>query len=200
MKIGILGAGSVGQSFARAVLPLGHDVMLSSRAPHSEAMQQLAQELGAPVSTVAETITFGDLIALALRWDAVPGVIAQGRWDGKVIVDMTNRFGGGSGFSAAQDLARLAPDAQVVKAFNTLGAEHYTNPIFDGQAATLFIAGDSPDAKQVVRRLAEAMGFDVVDAGDLAASSHLEALAALWVHLALRAGYGRQIAFKLLRR
>lgn len=200
MKIGILGAGSVGQSFARAVLPLGHDVMLSSRAPHSEAMQQLAQELGAPVSTVAETIAFGDLIALALRWDTVPGVIAQGRWDGKIIVDMTNRFGGGSGFSAAQDLARLAPDAQVVKAFNTLGAEHYTNPIFDGQAATLFIAGDSLDAKQVVGRLAEAMGFDVVDAGDLAASSHLEALAALWVHLAMRAGYGRQIAFKLLRR
>ena len=199
MKIGILGAGTVGRSLARAVLPLGHTIMLSSRSPHSDEMLQLARELGSPVSTVAETIAFGDLIALALRWDAVPDAVAQGDWDGKILVDMTNRFGGGSGQSAAQDLARLAPGAQVVKAFNTLGAEHYTHPVFGGQAATLLIAGDSPDAKHVVRQLAEAMGFDVADAGDLAASSHLEALAALWVHLAMRAGYGRQIAFRLLR-
>lgn len=38
------------------------------------------------------------------------------------------------------------------------------------------------------------MGFDVIDARDLAASVHLEALVALWVHLALSAGYGRSIA------
>lgn len=46
MKIGILEAGTVGRSLARAVLPLGHTIMLSSRSPHSDEMRQLARELG----------------------------------------------------------------------------------------------------------------------------------------------------------
>jgi 8-hydroxy-5-deazaflavin:NADPH oxidoreductase len=200
MKIGILGAGVVGQSFARALVPHGHSIILSSRTPDSPGMQQIGQAVGAQVGTVADTIAFGDTIAVALRWDAVPQVMRQGDWSGKVIIDMTNRFGGEYSQSAAQDMAELAPGGHVVKAFNTIGAEHYLNPVFDGRAATLFIAGDNPEAKRVVQDLAEQMGFEVIDAGDLAISAHLEALAAFWVHLAYRTSQGRNVAFKLLRR
>ncbi len=200
MKIGIIGAGTVGQSLARAVLPLGHEVMLSSRDPYSEKMQQLAAETGAQVGTVGHTIAFGDVLAIALNWSAIPDVVGQGDWSGKVVMDMTNRFDGGSGLSAAEDLAQMLPGAQVVKALNTIGAEHYTNPQFDGQSATMFIAGDSESAKKTVAELITHMGFDVVDTGNLSTAAHLEALAGLWVHLAFRTGMGRDVAFKLIKR
>lgn len=199
MNIGILGAGNVGQSFAKAVLALGHNVMLSSRQPESAEMQALAASLGAQVGTVEQTLAFGGLIAVALRWDAVADVAKQGDWTGKTVIDMTNRFGGASGLSGAQEFQQLVPSAHIVKGFNTIGAEHYPQPIIGGQAASMFIAGDHADSKRIVADLTRQMGFDVVDVGDLAASRHIESLAALWVHLAGRAGYGRDIAFKLVR-
>jgi predicted dinucleotide-binding enzyme len=206
MKIGILGAGTVGQYFARAVLPHGHRVMLSSRTPDSDQRVQLADALGpdARIGTVAETLAFGDVIAVALPWNAIPDVVNQGDWSGKIVIDMTNRFGGDHAASAAEDLARMiahgASGAQVVKALNHIGAEHYVDPVFDGQAATMFIAGDNAEAKQIVGDLVGQIGFEVIDVGDLSQAVHLEALAALWVHLAFRAGQGRDVAFKLLRK
>lgn len=196
MKIGILGAGTVGQSFARAVLPLGHAVMLSSRNPGDDEMRKLAAELGAPVGTVAETIAHGELLAVALRWDAIAEVTGQGNWSGKIVMDMSNRSGPASGSSAAQELAERVPRAEVVKALNTIGAEHYLQPVIGGQAASMLIAGDSLPAKQTVTELLSAMGFEVIDAGNLSAAAHLESLAALWVHLAMRTGLGAVLPSK----
>jgi len=52
----------------------------------------------------------------------------------------------------------------------------------------------------VITQLAEALGFDVADAGDLTAARLLEPLALLWIKLAVVQGQGRDIALKLLRR
>lgn len=199
MNIGIVGAGQVGTSMAKALVKIGHSVMLSSRTPESEKMQALAAETGAQVGTVAQTVAFGPVVIVALGWDAVPGAVQEGGdWSSKIIIDLTNRFGG-TGDSAAQDLARLT-GGRVVKAFNTIGAEHYQDPIFEGQAASMLIAGDDAEAKQVVSTLAHELGFEPVDAGGLAAAIHLEHLAGVWVHLAFRAGLGRNFAFRLIKR
>lgn len=200
MKIGILGAGMVGQSLAQAVIAQGHDVMLSSREPNSERMQNTAQELGAQVGTVAETIAFGEIVAFALRWDAVNDVIAENAdWSGKIVLDMMNRFGNDSPRSKAEDLAEALSGAHIVKALNTIGAEHYPDPHFAGQSATMFMTGDDSEAKSIISGLLTSFGFEVIDIGGLAETHHLESLAALWVHLAFRAGHGRNIAFKLLK-
>jgi predicted dinucleotide-binding enzyme len=66
MKIGIVGAGFVGQSLGKASLRAGHQVMFSSRTPQSDKMQALAQETGAAVATVAETVAFGEVMAIAM--------------------------------------------------------------------------------------------------------------------------------------
>lgn len=200
MQIGILGAGVVGQSLAKAVVPLGHDVMLSSRTPQRADMQALADDIGVRVGTVDETVAFGEILAVALSWDAVPDVVTQGDWSGKVVIDATNRFDANSSVAAGQELARLVPTAHVVKALNTIGAEHYQDPIFDGQAATMLIAGDSREAKATVTQLLTQMRFEVVDTGGIDAATHLEALAALWVHLAFRTGQGRDTAFRLIHK
>jgi predicted dinucleotide-binding enzyme len=74
-----------------------------------------------------------------------------------------------------------------------------TDPFFDGQAATHFIAGDDPAAKATVAELVGEFGWDVVDVGGMDQSFYLEALAMLWVNYAIRTGSWGQ-AFKLLRR
>jgi predicted dinucleotide-binding enzyme len=199
MKVAIMGAGLVGTSLAKALIKAGHEVMLSSRDPGGSRMQKVIAELGdrARAGTIAETLDFSEVVAVAMDWDAIPEVVAQGDWSNKIIIDMSNRMGDSN--SPALEMARLT-QGRVVKAFNTIGAEHYTNPKFHGEAATMFIAGDDMRAKSIVAELTRSIGFDVVDAGDLQAARYLEMLAAFWGHLSFRAGHGRAIAFKLLKR
>ena len=64
----------------------------------------------------------------------------------------------------------------------------------------MFICGDSQDAKKVVKDLTEEIDFEVVDAGDLVSARCLEFLALLWVRLARMQNYGRDWAFKLVKR
>jgi hypothetical protein len=205
MKIGILGAGTVGSYMGKGWTRSGHEVMYSSREPNSPKMQTLLKDTGdtASAGTVAETLAYSDIIAVAIAWDALPEVLqTAGKLPQKILIDATNRFGtppSGSVGSAAQDIAHFT-GAKVVKAFNTIGAEHYLNPVFNNQAASMLICGDDADAKTVVAGLALDLGFEVVDVGGLNQAVLLENLARLWVTLAMSANYGRDIAFKLLRR
>ena len=48
----------------------------------------------------------------------------------------------------------------MVKAFNTIGAQHMANPRFWGQDASLFICGDDGTARRTVEGLAEPLGFE----------------------------------------
>ncbi|HRF97995.1 MAG TPA: NAD(P)-binding domain-containing protein [Aggregatilineales bacterium] len=200
MKIGILGAGMVGQSLARAVIAHGHTVMLSSRTPDSADIQKVIVELGAnaQAGTVSQTIAYGDMIAVALRFDAIADVAKQGDWSGKIVMDMSNRFGGTT--PSAVEVAKMLAGAHVVKAFNTIGAEHYSDANFGGQPTSMFIAGDDANAKKIVTDLITQLGFEVVNVGGLADSHHLDALASLWVHLAMRGGMGRNIALRLIHK
>jgi hypothetical protein len=87
-----------------------------------------------------------------------------------------------------------------VKAFNTTGAENMLDPLYAGDAITMFICGDDPDAKATVTKLAEALGFEVADVGGLETARLIEPLALVWINLAIKQGLGRNIAFKLVRR
>jgi hypothetical protein len=82
----------------------------------------------------------------------------------------------------------------VVKAFNTVGWEVMADPDLDGVAATMPLAGDDADAKELVAGLARDLGFEPLDVGDRAAAVHLENLARLWIHLAVTGG-NREFAF-----
>lgn len=203
MKVAIIGAGTVGISLGKSLSKVGHDVMFGSRTPQSEDLQKVKRETGIPVGTIDDALEFSDVIAFALPWKAVADVSRSlDDWSGKVIIDMSNRFGlppERTTGSSAGDIARMT-GARVVKVFNTIGAEHYQNPIFSGQPATMLIAGDDAHAKEIGAKLASDLGFEVVDAGNLAAAGMLEDLAALWIHLATQTGLGRDFAFKIIRK
>jgi predicted dinucleotide-binding enzyme len=205
MKIGILGAGSVGGNLGRLWAARGHDIVFGVRDTNSQKVKALVASSGgeARAASVREAASFGDLVVLAVPWAAVPETLAQtDDLTGKILVDATNRIGQSGPAGAAsggEELARLAPGAKVVKAFNAIGAEHYANSQFGDQAASMFICGDDANAKSTVAQLAEQLGFEVIDAGPLASAAMLESLARLWVSLA-RGSLGREIAFKLVKR
>lgn len=202
MKIGIIGAGIVGGNLGKGWAKAGYEVMYSSRDPESEKMQKLIAAAGenASAGTVADVMKFSDVIVVAIGWPYVETVVMEaGDWTGKILIDATNRFApSGTGNSAAEDLAKVAIGARVVKAFNTIGAEHYLDPKIGTQTASMFICGDDAEAKEIVGDLVETLDFDLVDVGPLSHAEMLESLAKLWVTLA-RDNFGRDIAFKLLR-
>lgn len=181
MHIGILGAGFVGQSMARALVAIGYDVTLSSREPDGDRMQQVVADLGtrASAATAADTVAGVDVVFLALRWDAIPDVVAQvDTWQDKTLIDAANRFG--SPDSSSQELQQMT-GANVVKAFNTIGAEHYQDPTFAGTTASMPLCGDDPGAREVTAALTSELGFVPVDVGGLEHAWLLDALAELWI-------------------
>ncbi len=204
MKVAIIGAGAVGSSLGKSLVNAGHEVMFSSRTPMSDRIQSLITSIGeqASAGTVSETLKYSDVVAIAMQPTEIPSMIQQaGDWVGKTVIDLNNVFGNIAlnGHNSLAEYISQLTSAKVVKAFNTIGAEHYQDPTFDGQSATMFIAGDDEPAKLTVSTLASDLGFDVVDIGELDQAHRLESLAGLWVHLA-RSGHGRDIAFKLIRK
>jgi hypothetical protein len=209
MRIGVIGAGSVGGALGRGWAKRGHEVVFGVRDPGKpEVVKLLEAAEGARAASVAEAAAAGEVVVLATPWGATRDAVQQaGDLAGKVVLDCTNPLKPDlsgldvpPGSSAAQQIAAWAPGAQVVKVFNTTGANNMAEPIYDEQPATMFYCGDDGEAKAVAARLAADLGFEPLDAGPLEKAPLLESLALLWIHLAYGQKLGRDIAFKLMRR
>ncbi|MCU0497638.1 MAG: NAD(P)-binding domain-containing protein [Anaerolineae bacterium] len=195
-KIAVIGSGFVGEELIKAFTAKGYDVRLASRDPQGENAQRLASQYDLMTLTLAEAIAWADLLTLAIPGSAVRETVsAIPDWQNKIVIDATNHFGGGS----ASEAAEFAHNARVVKALNTIGAELYSRPDFDGIKATMFYCGDHEDAKAQVQTLIETLGFEPLDVGPINNAELIAPLVRLWVTLS-RTSLGREIAFKLLRR
>jgi len=188
---------------------LGHEIIFGSREPRQEKVQTLVAEADeqATAATIPDAVATAEAIALTIPWNAAEDVIRQGGdWRGKIIIDCTNpiapglQLAVGRDTSAAEMIAGWAKGAHVVKAFNTTGWENMMDPIYSGEAITMFICGDNAGAKAAVRGLAESMGFEVADVGSLETARFIEPMALVWISLAARQGWGRNMAFKIVQR
>jgi predicted dinucleotide-binding enzyme len=92
----------------------------------------------------------------------------------------------------------MAPAARVVKAFNTVFAEHMATGQVNGATLTLFVAGDDQGAKEQALTLGRDIGFDAVDAGPLKSARWLESLGYLNIQLGYGLKMGTHIGFKLV--
>ncbi len=197
MRIAIMGAGNVGGGLGAALTRVGHTVVFGVRDPNSDKC--LAALGAAPGSTAAhprEAVEGADVVAFTLRWDAVPGTVAElPSLAGRVVIDAMNRLGGDPGRSTSQDLADLLPGARIVKAFNTIGFENLTTAHLRQEPAAMFVAGDDADAKRVAMDLAAELGFRPEDAGPLANAKPLEEMVKVW--LALTQRHGRGVGFAI---
>lgn len=206
MKIGILGAGNVGGALGKLWAGQGHEVFFGARDPQSAKLQAVLKEVGAVVrvGSLAEAVAFADLVLLSVPSSAVAEVAGAGiDWQGKIVMDATNRFppaAADSGNSMGEEVARLLHGARVVKAFNTTGSGNMNGQPYGNQRVDIHLCSDDAAAKAAVADFVRGSGFEPVDCGPLANSALTEALAALWVALAYRLGNGPDIMFKLARR
>ncbi|MGH3114784.1 MAG: NADPH-dependent F420 reductase, partial [Gaiellaceae bacterium] len=101
--------------------------------------------------------------------------------------------------SGAQEVADAAPNAKVVKAFNTTFAGTLAGGgKVAGQPLDVFIASDDEDAKRTVAQLVEDAGLRAVDAGPLRRARELEALGYLHMGVQEPLGTGFSSALKVV--
>lgn len=203
MDITVIGTGNMARGIATRALAGGHTVtLLGTDAGKAEA---LADELGGDAR--AGDAPAGDVVVLAIPYGAIDAVLdAHGdALAGKVVVDITNPVDFSSFTpleipegSAAAEIARKAPGAKVVKAFNTTFAGTLVEGTVAGQPLDVLIAGDDEDAKGAVATLAEDGGLRAVDAGPLARAHELEAVGYLHMTLQQPLGTGFASAVKIL--
>lgn len=208
MTISILGAGNVGLALAGAFTRRGETVVLGVPQPARYAAAVAALGERARLTTTAEAVAAADVVILAVPHAALAAIAdSVDDWQGKVLVDATNPLAPGlagltlgTTTSGAEELARRARGARVVKAFNTTGAENMADASYPGGVPMMPVCGDDAQARQRVMALATLIGFEAVDMGPLMAARYLEPFAMTWIHLAFRQGFGRGFAFGLLRR
>lgn len=176
MKIGIIGAGHIGGTLGGLLVKAGHEVALSnSRGP--ESLTSFVAQLGknARATTVEDAATFGDIVILAIPWRKPEAFPPPHLVAGKIVVDAMNPYGEGGTIidlgpsTSSEETAKRLPGCRLVKAFNTIYFKHLQEkgtPKKE-ERITIYVAGDDEEAKSVVKRLIEEIGFAPFDTGSL---------------------------------
>lgn len=178
MKIGILGAGNIGATAARLFITAGHEIAVSnSRGP--ESLKDLAQELGSRTQamTIDDAARFGEVVLLAVPWRTPEALPHPDLLRGKIVIDAMNPYRPDGGFydlggsTSSEEVLKRIPGARLVKAFNTIYYVHLAGrgrkDLPADERHTIYVAGDDAEAKQVVSRLIEEIGFAAIDTGSL---------------------------------
>jgi predicted dinucleotide-binding enzyme len=180
MRIGVIGAGSMGKILARHLAKRGHHISIAnSRGP--ETLTALAAEIGATPVSVVDAAKAGEIVIIAIPTKAVadlPRALFANVLSSAVIIDIGNYHPKlRDGRIDAIDRGML--DSQwvsqqigrpVIKAFNNILAKSLLErgvPRGTKRRIALSIFGDSLDAKAAVLRLVDDLGFDPIDGGDL---------------------------------
>ena len=184
MRIGIVGVGPVGQALGTVWARAGHEVAFGSRDPAraAEAAKGLAR---ASATTQEEAVVFGDVVLWTPRGVMPPN---PDLLSGKIVLDPNNRGPGpGDTYAAprpkgpglAEQLQAAAPQARVVKAFNTIVMRVLREDPerLRASGAQVFLAGDDAEAKKVAAALAADIGLGAVDLGGLEAAWLAETMA-----------------------
>jgi predicted dinucleotide-binding enzyme len=184
--VGIIGAGNIGQAFARLARRAGREVVIAN-SRGAESLASVVEALGGGVSagTIDEAAA-SPMVVIAVPWTSVPAAVAGLAWNGEIVIDATNAFlfpelkpAELNGRPSTEIVAELVAGARVVKAANTLPAEVLgADPHDAGGRRVLFLSGDDGAAKAEVSELFEAAGFVAIDLGDLATGGLLQQAAA----------------------
>lgn len=204
MNIAIIGTGNIGGTLAKAWAKAGHRVILGVRNTSEYKGSALSEITTIAVAGIAEAVAQAEVILLATPAQVVPAVAQSlGDTSSKIIIDATNAvFAKPEGYAHGYDaLKALTQSNDIVKCFNTTGYENMANPVYNGEAIDMFMAGDSERAKNAARQLALDAGFgSCYDFGAADKVALLEQFALCWINLAIMQKQGRDIAFKVVRR
>jgi predicted dinucleotide-binding enzyme len=185
-RLGIVGAGKLGTTLARAAVAAGYDVAISgSGAPEDIALTIDVLAPAARAATTEQVVRHAEIVILAVpahRFRELP----RNLFDGKILVDAINYWEPVDGddselASAADGTSMVVRDrfrsARLVKSLNQLGyleLEEHRRPRGAPERVAIGAAGDDRLAVRNVMQLIDELGFDPVDAGPLASGLALE--------------------------
>lgn len=195
--IAIIGLGNMGKGLASRLSGKA-DLVLGVRDPAAAA--DLAT-FGAPVTTAQNAAAQADVVILALPYTEALKFAANPALKGKIVVDISNPvkpdYSGltlGHSSSAAEEIQKAAPDAKVVKAFNTIFAGLFAAPAASTAGVPVFVAGNDEAAVATVAKLAEDAGFKAETVGGLDGAQLVEPVGMLNIRLGYGLGRGTAIA------
>jgi 8-hydroxy-5-deazaflavin:NADPH oxidoreductase len=196
MKIGIIGTGNMGRALGLRWARGGHSVLFSSRDPKKAEAVAAVGSRSAKAGDFDEAAAFGEVVLYTVRGVFPSALLRDPRsLSGKILIDCNNNeilgldvpdpeHRPGLHFpipvpSLAERLAADAPDARVVKAFNTMSSQVIA--LERGELAahrvSVFLCSDDSKAKETVKTLAEELGFVSVDCGELERARLVEMVA-----------------------
>ena len=190
--VAVIGTGRMGGAIGPRFAETGHAVIYGTRDPASDKVAALLERTGGQASAAPsnEAIAAADIIVLALPWSATEDLItaAGSDLDGKIIMDITNASlralrpdnPDAIDSSAGALIQEWAPDAHVVKAFNTVGYHIVADPAHAGGPVTVPLVGNDQAAKERVAEIVQAMGFETIILGGIEQSHVLEGMASLY--------------------
>jgi 8-hydroxy-5-deazaflavin:NADPH oxidoreductase len=192
MRVGILGAGPVGQTLATKVRELGHGVTIGTRTPRDGAV------------SYADAARDAELLINATGGTASLEALASAGAEnlaGKVLIDVSNALDLSQGMpprvaipnddSVGEQIQRAYPGTRVVKALNTVNMQVMVDPAGVPGEHVLFVAGDDEAAKAQVVELLGGFGWPaerIVDLGDITGARAMEQYLVLWLRLLVQIG------------
>lgn len=185
MRLGILGAGRVGQALGRTAIAAGIDTAIATLGSASEVAALLELDSPEVPATDLAGLRDADMVALAIpmnRYRSLPAdalagltvIDAMNYWppvDGR-IAELEHPAGGTSTV-----IASLLPGSTVVKTLGHIGyheLEEQGLPTGTPRRRALGVAGDDTDAVDAVAILINDLGYDPVPMCSLAAGVILE--------------------------
>lgn len=143
MQIAVFGTGMIGKTLAEKLAGLGHAVAIGGRGGETAGLADWRNTPGIAYGSYRAAVESAEGMILATRGDAVlDAVRAAGiaTFSGMLVIDVTNPLDlSGEGIpgllpelsnptSAGEEVQRLIPDAQVVKALNTMNPPAHGGP------------------------------------------------------------------------
>jgi NADPH-dependent F420 reductase len=191
--IAVVGTGQVAGALGPEFAELGHTIVYGSRDPSRDEVKALVDRTGhgASATTPAEAAAGADVVVLAVPGAVIEAVTKSlGDLSGKIIIDPTNPlrrnedglFEMSVETSNAELIQGWAPDAHVVKAFNSLNWRQMVDPESSAGPISILIVGDDAEAKAFVASLAEGMGLEPIDLGPVRYARHVEGMLILWIN------------------
>jgi 8-hydroxy-5-deazaflavin:NADPH oxidoreductase len=205
MKYAVLGFGEVGQTIAKKLVELGHDVYVGTRDPNDPIKLALVGQLGpqASLSDYQHAAYGGDVVINCTPGNVSLEVIesiGEASLHDKTLIDLANsikledgvmKMGYSPDTSLAEQIQALVPSTKVVKTLNTVNKDVMVHPGQINGQHNIFIATDNQDAASAARAILGSFGWQpdqIIALPGLESARAMEAYLSLWLKLSASVG------------